>query len=102
MVPAMRCQFLGALLIFGVISGLIWDDRGAQLSDARVEIEGSTLKETTKSGGVGFFHFAQIPPGEYTMIVSHPDFATVEQKVVVRKGETTTIGVQLRERRKKR
>jgi hypothetical protein len=86
----------------GIITGLVWDDSGAQLSGARVEISGRARTESARSGGLGFFHFGDVPPGEYTLSVSHPDYATVEEKVVVRAGETTTVGVQLQHPKKKR
>ena len=98
----MRWRIVGTWIIFGVISGLVWDDRGAQLSGARVEIAGRRRVESAKSGGLGFFHFGDVPPGEYTLSVSHPDFVAVEQRVVVHANETTTIGVQLQHPRKRR
>ena len=76
--PCMRWRMLGVWAIFGMISGLVWDDRGAHLSGARVEITGRARTDATRSGGMGFFHFSDIPAGEYTLSVSHPDFAPAE------------------------
>ena len=80
----------------GVVVGAVFDNVGGPLPGARVEIAGSSRMQPEKSGGMGFFLFAGLAAGEYTVTVSHPGFASGMQKVLVRTGQTTTMSVQLR------
>jgi hypothetical protein len=80
----------------GVVVGTVADNDGGPLPGARVEIAGPGRTHSEKSGGMGFFLFAGLAAGEYTVTVSHPEFSSVAQKVLVRPGETTTMSVQLR------
>jgi hypothetical protein len=79
----------------GSIAGTVCDDRGAQLSGALVEVAGSPAKRSAVSGGLGFFYFSDMPAGEYTITVTHPNFAPAEERVVIHSGDTVKIGVQL-------
>jgi hypothetical protein len=80
----------------GVVVGTVADNDGGPLPGARVEIDGPSRTAMEKSGGMGFFLFASLAAGEYTVTVSHPKFTSATQKVIVRRGETTTMSVQLR------
>ena len=80
----------------GVVVGTVADTDGGPLPGARVEIVGPTQTTPEKSGGMGFFLFRDLAAGEYTVTVSHPNFTSAAQKVMVRSGETTTMSVQLR------
>jgi hypothetical protein len=79
----------------GIVAGTVADNVGGPLPGARVEIAGPSRTPAEKSGGMGFFFFTGLAAGEYTVTVSHPEFASVMQKVLVRPGQTTTINVQL-------
>jgi hypothetical protein len=79
----------------GVVAGTVADNVGGPLPGARVEIAGPSRTPAEKSGGMGFFFFTGLAAGEYTVTVSHPQFASVMQRVLVRPGQTTTINVQL-------
>ena len=80
----------------GAVVGVVFDDVGAPLPGALVSIAGPTVADPQKSAGMGFFHFANLAAGEYTVNVSHPNFAPVVQRVVVHAGATADIGIQLR------
>lgn len=80
----------------GMVVGAVADSDGGPLPGARVEIAGPSLTAHEYSGGMGFFLFAKLAAGEYTVTVSHPKFSAAAQRIVVRPGETTTIRVQLR------
>jgi protocatechuate 3,4-dioxygenase beta subunit len=80
----------------GVVVGAVADTDGGPLPGARIEIDGPNRPAPEKSGGMGFFLFTGLAAGEYTVTVSHPDFGSAAQRVLVRPGQTTTMSVQLR------
>lgn len=80
----------------GAIAGTILDEVGGPLPGARVEIAGPVSTDSTDSQGMGFFHFAGVKAGNYTITASHPNFASVTQRIVVHPGETMRMSMQLR------
>ena len=80
----------------GVVVGTVADNDGGPLPGALVEIHGPSRTAPEKSGGMGFFLFTSLAAGEYTVNVSHPKYTSATQKVLIRRGQTTTMSVQLR------
>ncbi len=80
----------------GDLAGAVLDDSGGPLPGARGEVAGSASTSVAASEGMGFFHFAGLAAGQYTVSVSHPSYATATERVTVRPGETMRISVQLR------
>src|SRR5215472_10177679 len=89
MVPSPRSSaLLIAVLMFattlfaqtsrGTISGTVYDQSGAIVTDATVKIDqaetGFTRSTVTTSAGL--FSFTDLPSGRYTVTVTHTGFAT--------------------------
>jgi hypothetical protein len=86
---------------YGVVDGIIADDVGGPLPSARVSIQRvhGTLPRYTESGGMGFYLFADLPAGTYTITASHPNFESASARVSVASGRKTDASLQLRLRR---
>jgi Carboxypeptidase regulatory-like domain len=91
----------GHAATFGVVDGIIADDVGGPLPSARVSIERvhGALSRYTESGGMGFYLFADLPAGTYTITASHPNFESASVRVSVTSGQKTEVSLQLRLRR---
>jgi outer membrane receptor protein involved in Fe transport len=79
------------------LSGTVTDSRGAPLGDTQVTVEGGgrTYRATTKADGS--FSIA-LPPGVYTVTLSHGGFQTGTNDVSIAPGSgNTAIRVQLQE-----
>ena len=79
----------------GTILGIVTDDTGATVPDAKVEVTGSTLPRglQTTSNGSGEYQFARVPIGTYSVTVSKTGFNTLkQQEVVIRPAEHTQRG----------
>src|SRR5258708_5065774 len=61
----------------GGIQGTVRDSTDAVIPGATLEVSGAALlgKKTVLSDAAGFYHFAQLPPGSYTITVTAPGFA---------------------------
>src|SRR3989442_2668791 len=86
---------LGALsLLFALadtLSGRVSDRAGAPLPAATVLV--SELHRVATTGADGAFVLADLPSGQYTVIVRHVGFAPVAREVVIR--GATTLAVAL-------
>src|SRR5579863_9698627 len=60
------------------LQGTVKDPSGAVVSNAEVVVSGSSLvgDKTTKTDSGGYYHFSNLPPGEYNVTVSAEGFAT--------------------------
>src|SRR5882762_5011894 len=67
------------------LTGTVFDASGAVVSDAAVTLknEASGDLRTTTSNGDGYFTFAAVPPGTYSLSVTKDGFSTWEAKSVV-------------------
>jgi hypothetical protein len=65
----------------GSLQGTIKDQSGAVVPNAQVTILGTTLvgSKTLKTDNAGYYHFANLPPGSYTITVNAQGFATVKR-----------------------
>jgi len=82
----------------GGITGTITDASGAVLSGATVTISGTALigTRTTRSTSEGLYRFPAIPPGNYSVVCSHPHFtATTRHEIHVGPGFTATVDIVL-------
>ena len=82
----------------GGIQGAVKDPTGAVIPNATVEISGPALigKKTSVSDTGGYFHFAQLPPGTYTVVVTAPGFAAQTlNELDVKTGGLPTVNVTL-------
>jgi iron complex outermembrane recepter protein len=94
MVTAMHS--LGALsLLFALadtVSGRVTDRAGAPLPGASVLV--SELHRVATTGTDGAFVLADLPSGQYTVIVRHVGFAPVAREVVIRGATTLALALE--------
>jgi hypothetical protein len=82
----------------GTIKGTLLDDSGASVPAANVTLTGPGSTKTVKTAQTqadGTYSFTGLLPGQYTMGVVFPGFATVSKPVTVAAGQTLTVPVQL-------
>jgi hypothetical protein len=82
----------------GGLQGTVKDSSGAVLSNAHVEVRGSALLGVkgldTDTGG--YYRFANLPPGTYTITVSAKGFKTIKREgVALEVGHLPTIDITL-------
>jgi len=92
------CLFLSSVMAFAQqnnaeLSGTVTDPSGAVLTNTKVVIQqpstGATRETHTNSSG--FYFFAQLPPGVYSLTVSHAGFADAKRENI-----DLTVGQQAR------
>ena len=81
----------------GGLAGVVTDPSNAVVPGARVQLKEnakgtSQAKTTDRYGG---YSFSFVPPGTYTLTVTHPGFRTVSQILVVSVGPPSTLNVRL-------
>jgi hypothetical protein len=82
----------------GGITGLVTDAQGGILPSATVDAVGDEtgLKRTQVSGSNGYYAFANLPQGHYTLTVTHEGFEKqVFPAIAVESGRTGTVNVTL-------
>jgi hypothetical protein len=109
MVPSLRSSFLLCIVLLfaasvlaqtsrGTISGTVYDQSGAIVTDATVKVDQANTGFTRSmaSTSAGLFSFSDLPSGVYTVTVTHPGFATQRiQQVNVEVAKTTSLPVTL-------
>lgn len=75
------------------IRGKVTNDQNTALANAKVEAVGTTsgFVKTVTAGPDGTFQLGGLTPGEYTIVVSAPDFEPRSQTVTVRVGQNLNI-----------
>ena len=82
----------------GGLQGTVKDASGAVVSKAHIELIGTTLVGTKSqdSDTSGYYRFANLPPGTYTVSVSGKGFKTVKRDgVVIEVGHLPTVDITL-------
>jgi hypothetical protein len=106
----MRMIFAGVIVLssamvsmaqggMGGVSGIVQDTSNAIVSDATVVLESPStgVKRTTVSTGGGLYSFVSVPPGKYTLTVSHAGFEkSVQKNITVTVDQTDKVNVSLR------
>jgi hypothetical protein len=80
------------------IQGTVKDPSGAVVPHATVEVTSSVLvgKKIMQADASGFFHFENLPAGEYTLTVTNSGFRTFKQTgISLDTGHTPTLNVAL-------
>lgn len=83
----------------GGITGTVKDSTGALITNASVEITGKALIGSKKSSvdKNGQYRFVNLPPGNYTVTVSAPNFETSKaENVFISVGRFPTVDVSLK------
>src|SRR5215469_4003106 len=99
---------IGALLLFAAtvfgqettagLQGTVKDTSGAVVANATVTVTANTLvgNKTTKTDGNGNYHFANLPPGTYSVSVTAAGFATWKNEgLVLEVGHLPTLDASL-------
>src|SRR5437016_4858288 len=99
------CMTLGLLIVpalaqetTGGVQGTVKDPQGAVVPGATVEVTSPALigKKTATTDSGGYFHFAQLPPGIYSISVNAPGFAPQTQgNLELRTGALPTVAFTL-------
>jgi hypothetical protein len=81
----------------GGLTGTIKDPSGAVVGNAHIEVIGTALAgdKTLDTDGSGYYRFANLPPGVYTITVSAQGFKTVRRSVTLEVGHLPTIDITL-------
>ncbi len=103
------CLLVGALACFlhpvafaqettASMQGVVKDQTGAVVPNATVELSSPAMMgtKTVKTDQFGSYRFADLPPGEYTLTVTAPNFRTWKlTKIDLSAGRLPTLDVQL-------
>jgi outer membrane receptor protein involved in Fe transport len=80
------------------LQGTVKDSSGAVVKGAQVEVTANTLPgaKTVKTDANGYYRFANLPPGNYTVTVTAPGFATSKNEgLLLEVGRLPTINFSL-------
>src|SRR6516162_1657285 len=82
----------------GGLAGVITDPSNAAVPDANVEIRDAAkgTVQTVKTDREGVFQFFFLPPGRYTLSVTHDGFQEASRTVTVLLGPPVSLNVSLR------
>jgi hypothetical protein len=82
----------------GGLQGTITDPSGAVVSHAQVEITGTTLvgNKAAQTDGSGYYRFANLPPGNYTVTVTAKGFKSLKREgLTIEVGHLPTLNLAL-------
>ena len=78
------------------VAGLVSDDRGGVLVDAKVTLSGTGVRRTTLTDIAGHFTFERVPLGSYVLSASATGLKDAKQKVSVEKEGIVRADFKLR------
>jgi len=82
----------------GGLQGTVKDPSGAVVANATVELSGSSLvgKKTLTTDSSGYYRFANLPPGTYTLTVKAAGFSELKREgIVIEVGHLPTLDLSL-------
>jgi len=95
---SVACLFLSSVMMFAQqnnaeLAGTVTDPSGAVLTNTKVVIQqpSTGASRETHTNNSGFYAFTQLPPGVYTVTVSHAGFADARRETI-----ELTVGQQAR------
>ncbi|MEN6560496.1 MAG: TonB-dependent receptor [Acidobacteriota bacterium] len=97
------CLLLGAASLAaqerGSVRGVVKAPAGGALEGAKVSITGSFLPQGREflTSRDGVFLFQAVPPGKYTLLVTHPEMMDYAAEVLVNVDRQTTVNVTMSE-----
>ncbi|HLM79994.1 MAG TPA: TonB-dependent receptor [Terriglobales bacterium] len=97
-VLALLAAFAFAQETTGGLQGTVRDPTSAVVSGAHVELTGTSLvgKKESDTDGAGYYRFANLPPGSYTLTITAKGFKTLKREgLVIEVGHLPTIDVKL-------
>jgi hypothetical protein len=98
--------FVLALLVAGAfaqettggLQGVVRDPSGAVVSGAHVELVGTSLvgKKEAETDGSGYYRFANLPPGTYTLTITATGFSTAKRDgLIIEVGHLPSVDFKL-------
>ena len=94
---AATLQIWAQTITTGELAGTVTDPSGAVVANVPVQLksldEGSVNNQNTSSNG--YYHFAYLKPGNYSITVNAPGFQAAEKKVTVALGAAASANFQL-------
>jgi Carboxypeptidase regulatory-like domain/TonB dependent receptor len=90
--PMLRAQVTNG------VNGVITDSSGAAIANAHVTITNIStgVGSDTNTSSTGLFTVVGLLPGEYSVVVGAPNFATAKSQVVVEVARMSTLNISLR------
>jgi outer membrane receptor protein involved in Fe transport len=84
--------------IFGTLRGIVHDPQHRPISRATLVLKArnSDYQQTTTTDAEGRFQFDSVPIGEYSVTVSSPGFAAIQQDLTILSGTSPTLHLELR------
>jgi hypothetical protein len=81
----------------GGLQGVVRDPSGAVVLDAQVIVKGSSLvgSKEVETDSSGYYRFANLPPGEYTVTVTANAFRTVKRELTIEVGHLPSVDITL-------
>ncbi len=81
----------------GNVRGTVTDPSGAVVPGATVTLKNTATgsSQTRTTNGSGFYEFALLPPGTYSVAVSAPNYKSANQTVTVAVGQVSNSNVKL-------
>lgn len=82
----------------GALQGTVKDASGAVVTGVHVELEGTSLvgKKAIDTDSAGYYRFANLPPGTYTLSITAKNFKAVKrQGLVIEVGHLPTVDIAL-------
>lgn len=92
------CVCARAQIDVGGVSGTVKDPSGAVVPNAQLRLtnNATNVSQTTVSGSTGAYAFGSVPPGNYTLKVTAPNFKeTILGNITVYVQQTNTVDVTL-------
>jgi len=81
----------------GGLQGTVKDPSGAVVPNAKVVVTGAALvgSKELQTDGSGYYRFANLPPGKYTITVTVEGFSTSKHELVLEVGHLPTVDISL-------
>src|SRR5258708_38617978 len=81
----------------GGVQGTVKDPSGAVVPNAHVAVSGASMAGLEEEGTVsrGYYRFANLPPGKFTVTVTAKGFSTVKRDLVLEVGHLPTVDIAL-------
>jgi len=81
----------------GGLQGTVKDPSGAVVPNAKVVVTGSSLvgEKELATDSAGYYRFANLPPGSYSITVTAAGFSTYKRELVLEVGHLPTVDVAL-------
>src|SRR6185369_2263772 len=97
MLSVMAAQLSAQSITQGKIRGTVTDQSGAVVPSATVSLKSTTTgsTQTRTPNSSGFYEFALVTPGPYTITITAPSYQTLTQNVTVSLGQVTSSNVKL-------